>query len=231
MTLRKRPISTPNSPRSSWLSSFTKSFNITNTPIRENCLTPFQGATHMAMKIQTRPRRLQKAPVLFDRCRRQPHAARWPLHRKARAPTTRCCPRTAKTASRWTWSAFSTGWTRAPSPPTASRRFLEAAGVAAKKERSNPNKADPGTKAKERAEEKGRQIRSSSRSRRSTGTGSGRKSSPLTKPPQNRRPRARFTGGRVFPFPPSQGAARWHIRIKSASAPSWARLACAVKCA
>jgi small subunit ribosomal protein S16 len=33
-------------------------------------------------------------------------------------------------------------------------RFLEAAGVLEKKERSNPNKAEPGTKAKERAEEK-----------------------------------------------------------------------------
>ena len=33
-------------------------------------------------------------------------------------------------------------------------RFLEAAGVAEKKERSNPNKAQPGKKAQERAEEK-----------------------------------------------------------------------------
>jgi small subunit ribosomal protein S16 len=33
-------------------------------------------------------------------------------------------------------------------------RFLEAAGVLEKKERNNPNKAEPGTKAKERAEEK-----------------------------------------------------------------------------
>ncbi|RZV99077.1 MAG: 30S ribosomal protein S16, partial [Rhodobacteraceae bacterium] len=33
-------------------------------------------------------------------------------------------------------------------------RFLEAAGVVEKKERNNPNKAEPGTKAKERAEEK-----------------------------------------------------------------------------
>ena len=33
-------------------------------------------------------------------------------------------------------------------------RFLEAAGVAEKKERSNPNKAKPGKKAQERAEEK-----------------------------------------------------------------------------
>jgi small subunit ribosomal protein S16 len=33
-------------------------------------------------------------------------------------------------------------------------RFLEAAGVTPKKERSNPNKGEPGTKAKERAEEK-----------------------------------------------------------------------------
>jgi small subunit ribosomal protein S16 len=33
-------------------------------------------------------------------------------------------------------------------------RFLEAAGVIEKKERNNPNKAEPGKKAKERAEEK-----------------------------------------------------------------------------
>ena len=33
-------------------------------------------------------------------------------------------------------------------------RFLEAAGVLAKKTRNNPNKAEPGKKAKERAEEK-----------------------------------------------------------------------------
>ena len=33
-------------------------------------------------------------------------------------------------------------------------RFLEAAGVAEKKERNNPNKAKPGAKATERAEEK-----------------------------------------------------------------------------
>lgn len=33
-------------------------------------------------------------------------------------------------------------------------RFLEAAGVAEKKERNNPNKATPGKKAQERAEEK-----------------------------------------------------------------------------
>ncbi len=33
-------------------------------------------------------------------------------------------------------------------------RFLEAAGVLEKKERSNPRKAEPGAKAKERAEEK-----------------------------------------------------------------------------
>ncbi|WP_421701266.1 30S ribosomal protein S16 [Aliiroseovarius sp.] len=33
-------------------------------------------------------------------------------------------------------------------------RFLEAAGVIAKKERSNPQKAEPGKKAQERAEEK-----------------------------------------------------------------------------
>ena len=33
-------------------------------------------------------------------------------------------------------------------------RFLEAAGVTEKKERSNPNKAQPGKKAQERAEEK-----------------------------------------------------------------------------
>ncbi len=33
-------------------------------------------------------------------------------------------------------------------------RFLEAAGVVAKKERSNPQKAEPGKKAQERAEEK-----------------------------------------------------------------------------
>ncbi len=33
-------------------------------------------------------------------------------------------------------------------------RFLEAAGVVEKKERSNPNKAVPGKKAQERAEEK-----------------------------------------------------------------------------
>lgn len=33
-------------------------------------------------------------------------------------------------------------------------RFLEAAGVVAKKERSNPKKAEPGQKAKDRAEEK-----------------------------------------------------------------------------
>ncbi|SFL31581.1 30S ribosomal protein S16 [Shimia haliotis] len=33
-------------------------------------------------------------------------------------------------------------------------RFLEAAGVVAKKERSNPKKAEPGKKAKDRAEEK-----------------------------------------------------------------------------
>ena len=33
-------------------------------------------------------------------------------------------------------------------------RFLEAAGVAEKKERSNPNKAKPGQKAQDRAEEK-----------------------------------------------------------------------------
>lgn len=33
-------------------------------------------------------------------------------------------------------------------------RFLEAAGVAEKKERNNPNKAEPGKKAQERAEEK-----------------------------------------------------------------------------
>lgn len=33
-------------------------------------------------------------------------------------------------------------------------RFLEAAGVLEKKERSNPNKAKPGKKAQERAEEK-----------------------------------------------------------------------------
>ncbi len=33
-------------------------------------------------------------------------------------------------------------------------RMLEAAGVMDKKERSNPNKGEPGTKAKERAEEK-----------------------------------------------------------------------------
>ncbi|MBO6897799.1 MAG: 30S ribosomal protein S16 [Shimia sp.] len=33
-------------------------------------------------------------------------------------------------------------------------RFLEAAGVVAKKERNNPKKAEPGQKAKERAEEK-----------------------------------------------------------------------------
>ncbi|MGB0498036.1 MAG: 30S ribosomal protein S16 [Rubricella sp.] len=33
-------------------------------------------------------------------------------------------------------------------------RFLEAAGVLEKKERSNPKKAEPGQKAKERAEEK-----------------------------------------------------------------------------
>ena len=33
-------------------------------------------------------------------------------------------------------------------------RMLEAAGVLEKKERNNPNKGEPGTKAKERAEEK-----------------------------------------------------------------------------
>ncbi|GGO55755.1 small subunit ribosomal protein S16 [Roseovarius pacificus] len=33
-------------------------------------------------------------------------------------------------------------------------RMLEAAGVVAKKERNNPQKGEPGTKAKERAEEK-----------------------------------------------------------------------------
>jgi small subunit ribosomal protein S16 len=33
-------------------------------------------------------------------------------------------------------------------------RFLEAAGVVEKKERNNPNKAEPGQKAKDRAEEK-----------------------------------------------------------------------------
>ena len=33
-------------------------------------------------------------------------------------------------------------------------RFLEAAGVTQKKERSNPKKAEPGTKARERAEER-----------------------------------------------------------------------------
>jgi small subunit ribosomal protein S16 len=33
-------------------------------------------------------------------------------------------------------------------------RFLEAAGVVAKKERANPKKAEPGQKAKDRAEEK-----------------------------------------------------------------------------
>jgi len=33
-------------------------------------------------------------------------------------------------------------------------RFLEAAGVVEKKERNNPNKAEPGKKAQERAEEK-----------------------------------------------------------------------------
>jgi small subunit ribosomal protein S16 len=33
-------------------------------------------------------------------------------------------------------------------------RFLEAAGVAEKKERSNPKKSEPGAKAKERAEER-----------------------------------------------------------------------------
>lgn len=33
-------------------------------------------------------------------------------------------------------------------------RFLEAAGVVAKKERANPNKGEPGDKAKARAEEK-----------------------------------------------------------------------------
>jgi small subunit ribosomal protein S16 len=33
-------------------------------------------------------------------------------------------------------------------------RFLEAAGVVAKKERNNPKKAEPGQKAKDRAEEK-----------------------------------------------------------------------------
>ena len=33
-------------------------------------------------------------------------------------------------------------------------RFLEAAGVTQKKERSNPTKAEPGTKARERAEER-----------------------------------------------------------------------------
>ncbi len=33
-------------------------------------------------------------------------------------------------------------------------RFLEAAGVVAKKERANPKKAEPGKKAQERAEEK-----------------------------------------------------------------------------
>ena len=39
-------------------------------------------------------------------------------------------------------------------PTDRIQRFLEAAGVAEKKERSNPNKAKPGKKAQERAEEK-----------------------------------------------------------------------------
>lgn len=37
-------------------------------------------------------------------------------------------------------------------------RMLEAAGVAEKKERSNPNKGEPGAKAKERAEEKAAKL-------------------------------------------------------------------------
>ncbi|MEM8632607.1 MAG: 30S ribosomal protein S16 [Pseudomonadota bacterium] len=37
-------------------------------------------------------------------------------------------------------------------------RFLEAAGVVDKKERNNPQKAEPGTKAKERAEEKAAKV-------------------------------------------------------------------------
>ena len=39
-------------------------------------------------------------------------------------------------------------------PTDRIQRYLEAAGVAEKKERSNPNKAKPGKKAQERAEEK-----------------------------------------------------------------------------
>ena len=39
-------------------------------------------------------------------------------------------------------------------PTDRIQRFLEAAGVAEKKERSNPNKAKPGKKAQERAEVK-----------------------------------------------------------------------------
>ena len=39
-------------------------------------------------------------------------------------------------------------------PTDRIQRFLEAAGVAEKKERHNPNKAKPGKKAQERAEEK-----------------------------------------------------------------------------
>ena len=43
---------------------------------------------------------------------------------------------------------------RGAQPTDRISRFLEAAGVAEKKERSNPQKAEPGAKAKERAEEK-----------------------------------------------------------------------------
>ena len=43
---------------------------------------------------------------------------------------------------------------RGAQPTDRIQRFLEAAGGAEKKERSNPNKAKPGKKAQERAEEK-----------------------------------------------------------------------------
>jgi small subunit ribosomal protein S16 len=46
-------------------------------------------------------------------------------------------------------------WLEAGAQPTDRvSRFLEAAGVLEKQERNNPKKAEPGAKAKERAEEK-----------------------------------------------------------------------------
>ena len=117
----------------------------------------------MALAIRLIARRRQEAALLPHRRRRQPRAARRPLHREGRHLQSAAGEgfARAREARRRPHLALA-GVGAQPSDRVL--RFLDAAGIRERAARNNPKKAEPGEKAKERVEAARRQ---GSRGRRS----------------------------------------------------------------